>query len=70
MGDDLSIPSLHPFKPSSLPIYFLFITETIMQTPMSKKPPPTLERYDGSVDPDNHLGNFTNVMAFYTDNDP
>ncbi|XP_017428957.1 uncharacterized protein LOC108337030 [Vigna angularis] len=37
---------------------------------MPEKPPPTLERYDGSVDPDNHLRNFIDAMAFYTDNDP
>ncbi|XP_014499259.1 uncharacterized protein LOC106760325 [Vigna radiata var. radiata] len=37
---------------------------------MSEKPPPTLERYDGSTDPDNHLRIFTNAMAFYKDSYP
>ncbi|XP_017434642.1 uncharacterized protein LOC108341476 [Vigna angularis] len=37
---------------------------------MPEKPPPMLERYDGSADPDNHLRNFIDAMAFYTDNDP
>ncbi|XP_017423480.2 uncharacterized protein LOC108332675 [Vigna angularis] len=37
---------------------------------MPDKPPLALERYDGSADPDNHLRNFIDAMAFYTDNDP
>ncbi|XP_047163119.1 uncharacterized protein LOC124832843 [Vigna umbellata] len=37
---------------------------------MSEKPPPTLERYDGSANPDNHLRIFTNAMTFYTNSDP
>ncbi|XP_017438386.1 uncharacterized protein LOC108344456 [Vigna angularis] len=45
-------------------------TEAIMQVHMPNKPPPALERYDGSADPDNHLRNFVDAMAFYTDNDP
>ncbi|XP_017416695.1 uncharacterized protein LOC108327512 [Vigna angularis] len=45
-------------------------TETIMQAHMPDKPPPALDRYDGSADPDNHLRNFIDAMAFYTDNDP
>ncbi|XP_047168772.1 uncharacterized protein LOC124837455 [Vigna umbellata] len=45
-------------------------TEAIMQAHMPDKPPPTLERYNGFADPDNHLRNFIDAMAFYTDNDP
>ncbi|XP_017417141.1 uncharacterized protein LOC108327918 [Vigna angularis] len=45
-------------------------TEAIMQAHMPDKPPPALDRYDGSADPDNHLRNFIDAMAFYTDNDP
>ncbi|XP_017426238.2 uncharacterized protein LOC108334816 [Vigna angularis] len=45
-------------------------TEAIVQANMPDKPPPTLERYNGSDDPDNHLRNFIDAMAFYTDNDP
>ncbi|XP_017418642.1 uncharacterized protein LOC108329115 [Vigna angularis] len=45
-------------------------TEAIMQAHMPEKPPPMLERYDGSTDPDNHFRNFVDAMAFYTDNDP
>ncbi|XP_047163972.1 uncharacterized protein LOC124833515 [Vigna umbellata] len=45
-------------------------TEAIMQANMPDKPPPALERYSGSDDPDNHLRNFIDAMAFYTDNDP
>ncbi|XP_017411652.2 uncharacterized protein LOC108323671 [Vigna angularis] len=45
-------------------------TEAIMQANMPDKPPPTLERYNGSEDPDDHLRNFIDAMAFYTDSDP
>ncbi|XP_017428565.1 uncharacterized protein LOC108336606 [Vigna angularis] len=44
-------------------------TEAIMQTTMPEKPPPTLERYDGSAEPDNHLRNFIDAITFYTDSD-
>lgn len=51
--------------PASRPPNLLPFMEAIMHALMSEKPPPTLERYDGSADPDNHLRNFTNAMAFY-----
>ncbi|XP_017406206.1 uncharacterized protein LOC108319553 [Vigna angularis] len=57
---------LRTVRPTSL----LPFTVTIMQTPMPEKNPPTLEKYDGSTDPDNYLRIFINAMAFYTDNDP
>ncbi|XP_017434799.1 uncharacterized protein LOC108341654 [Vigna angularis] len=57
--------------PSSARITNLLpFTDTIMQAHMSDKPPPVLDRYDGSADPDNHMRNFIDSMAFYTDNDP
>ncbi|BAT97115.1 hypothetical protein VIGAN_09047300 [Vigna angularis var. angularis] len=57
--------------PNSLRLTNLLpFTEAIMQAPMPEKLPPVLERYDGSADPDNHLRNFIDAMAFYTDNDP
>ncbi|XP_047158822.1 uncharacterized protein LOC124829371 [Vigna umbellata] len=57
--------------PTSLRLTNLLpFTEAIMQAHMPEKPPPTLERYDGSAYPDNHLRNFIDDMAFYTDNDP
>ncbi|XP_017420351.1 uncharacterized protein LOC108330377 [Vigna angularis] len=37
---------------------------------MPEKTPPALEKYDGSIDPDDHLKIFTNAMTFYTDSDP
>lgn len=37
---------------------------------MPEKPPPTLERYDSLADPNNHLRNFTDAMAFYIVSDP
>ncbi|WVZ25667.1 hypothetical protein V8G54_004211 [Vigna mungo] len=52
------------------PISLLPFTMAIMQTLIPKKPPPTLERYNGSTDPNNHLRIFTNAVAFYTDSDP
>lgn len=51
------------------PTSVLPFTTTIMQTPMLEKIPPTLEKYDGLTDPDDHLRIFVNAMAFYTDND-
>ncbi|XP_052735490.1 uncharacterized protein LOC108328707 [Vigna angularis] len=57
--------------PSSARITNLLpFTDTIMQAHMPDKPPPVLDRYDGSADPDNHMRNFIDSMAFYTDNDP
>ncbi|XP_014524405.1 uncharacterized protein LOC106780622 [Vigna radiata var. radiata] len=36
---------------------------------MPEKNPPVLEKYDGSIDPDDHLRIFTNAMTLYTDSD-
>lgn len=37
---------------------------------MPEKTHPTLDKYDGSIDLDDHLKTFVNAMAFYTNNDP
>lgn len=37
---------------------------------MPEKPPPVLEKYDGSIDSDDHLRTFVNAMAFYLSSDP
>ncbi|XP_047154686.1 uncharacterized protein LOC124825969 [Vigna umbellata] len=57
---------LQVVRPTSL---FPF-TATIMQTPMPERTPPILDKYDGSVDLDNHLRTFSNAMTFYTNSDP
>ncbi|XP_017441036.1 uncharacterized protein LOC108346469 [Vigna angularis] len=57
--------------PSSVRITNLLpFTDAIMQAHMPDKPPPALDRYDGSADPDNHMRNFIDSMAFYIDSDP
>ncbi|XP_052732417.1 uncharacterized protein LOC128196215 [Vigna angularis] len=37
---------------------------------MLEKAPPTIEKYDGSIDPNDYMRAFINVMAFYNNSDP
>ncbi|XP_014522212.1 uncharacterized protein LOC106778739 [Vigna radiata var. radiata] len=49
---------------------FLPFTDAIMQAPMPDRPPPQVEKFDGTTNPDHHLRNFIDSMAFYTQSDP
>lgn len=54
----VNIADLFPFTP------------IIMETPMADRwIPPTFEKYDGSIDLDEHLRMFVNHIAFYTISD-
>ncbi|XP_014522777.1 uncharacterized protein LOC106779220 [Vigna radiata var. radiata] len=41
-----------------------------MRAPMPDRPPPEVEKFDGMTNPDHHLQNFIDFMAFYTQSDP
>lgn len=49
--------TLHPF------------TSTIMEEQMSEKMPLTLEKYDGSGNPEEHLRSFMDAMTIYSPNE-
>ncbi|XP_014511571.1 uncharacterized protein LOC106770268 [Vigna radiata var. radiata] len=40
-----------------------------MQAPMPDRPPPQVEKFDGTTNPDHHLRNFIDFMDFYTQSD-
>ncbi|XP_014489709.1 uncharacterized protein LOC106752523 [Vigna radiata var. radiata] len=48
----------------------LSFTEAVMQAPMPDRPPPPIERFDGTSDPEHHLRNFIDSMAYYSKSDP
>ncbi|XP_014499024.1 uncharacterized protein LOC106760107 [Vigna radiata var. radiata] len=54
-----------PRSPELLPF-----TEEIMQAIMPDRPPPQIENFDGTTDPEHHLRNFIDSMAFYSNSDP
>ncbi|XP_014499586.1 uncharacterized protein LOC106760694 [Vigna radiata var. radiata] len=54
-----------PRSPELLPF-----TEVIMQAIMPNRPPPQIEKFDGTTDPEHHLRNFVDSMAFYSKSDP
>ncbi|XP_014499530.1 uncharacterized protein LOC106760626 [Vigna radiata var. radiata] len=54
-----------PRSPDLLPF-----TEAIMQAPMPNRPPPQIEKFDGTTDPEHHLRSFLDSMAFYSSADP
>ncbi|WVY89245.1 hypothetical protein V8G54_034759 [Vigna mungo] len=54
-----------PRSPELLPF-----TEEIMQTEMPDRPPPQIKKFDGTTDPEHHLRNFIDSMAFYSNSDP
>ncbi|XP_022638464.1 uncharacterized protein LOC111241956 [Vigna radiata var. radiata] len=54
-----------PRSPELLPF-----TEVVMQATMPDRPPPQIEKFDGTTDPEQHLRNFVDSMAFYSKNDP
>ncbi|XP_014499250.1 uncharacterized protein LOC106760313 [Vigna radiata var. radiata] len=54
-----------PRSPELLPF-----TEEIMQAIMPDRPPPPIEKFDGTTDPEHHLRNFIDSMAFYSNSDP
>ncbi|XP_014491822.1 uncharacterized protein LOC106754327 [Vigna radiata var. radiata] len=58
-------PPPPPRSPNLLPF-----TDTIMQAPMPDRPPPHVEKFDGTTNPEYHLRNFVESMAFYTQSDP
>ncbi|XP_014490793.1 uncharacterized protein LOC106753489 [Vigna radiata var. radiata] len=60
--DDSSCP---PRSPELLPF-----TEVIMQATMPDRPPPQIEKFDGTTYPKHHLRNFVDSMAFYSKSDP
>ncbi|XP_014519762.1 uncharacterized protein LOC106776809 [Vigna radiata var. radiata] len=37
---------------------------------MPERPPPPIERFDGTSDPEHHIRNFIDSMAFYSKSDP
>ncbi|XP_014506309.1 uncharacterized protein LOC106766065 [Vigna radiata var. radiata] len=41
-----------------------------MRVPMPDRPPPQVEKFDGTTNPDHHLRNFIDCTAFYTQSDP
>ncbi|XP_014523653.1 uncharacterized protein LOC106779948 [Vigna radiata var. radiata] len=41
-----------------------------MQAQMPDRPPPPIERFDGTSDPEHHLRNFIDSMAYYSKSDP
>ncbi|XP_014492328.1 uncharacterized protein LOC106754780 [Vigna radiata var. radiata] len=54
-----------PRSPELLPF-----TEDIMQTIMPDRPPPQIEKFDGTTDPEHHLRNFIDSMTFYSNSYP
>ncbi|WVY97056.1 hypothetical protein V8G54_029207 [Vigna mungo] len=62
----------HPHEDSGPPppSELLPFTEEIMQTAMPDRPLPPIEKFDGTTDPENHLRNFIDSMAFYSNSDP
>ncbi|XP_014503222.1 uncharacterized protein LOC106763565 [Vigna radiata var. radiata] len=54
-----------PRSPELLPF-----TEVVMQALMPDRPPPQIEKFDGTIDPEHHLRNFVDSMAFYSKSDP
>ncbi|WVZ26556.1 hypothetical protein V8G54_005100 [Vigna mungo] len=42
----------------------------VMQAPMPNRPPPPIEKFDGTSDPEHHIRNFIDSMVFYSDSDP
>ncbi|XP_014517467.1 uncharacterized protein LOC106774959 [Vigna radiata var. radiata] len=54
-----------PPSPELLPF-----TQAVMQAPMPDRPPPQIEKFDGTTDPEHHLRNFVDSMAFYSKSDP
>ncbi|XP_014523758.1 uncharacterized protein LOC106780037 [Vigna radiata var. radiata] len=57
-----------PPPPRSLD--FLPFTDAIMRAPMPDRPPPHVEKFDGTTNPEYRLRNFVDSMAFYTQSDP
>lgn len=45
-------------------------TNAVMQAQMLDRFPPQIERFDGTIDPEHHLRNFVDSMAFYSISDP
>ncbi|XP_014524463.1 uncharacterized protein LOC106780680 [Vigna radiata var. radiata] len=41
-----------------------------MRAPMPDRPPPHVEKFDSTTNPEHHLRNFVDSMAFYTQSDP
>ncbi|XP_014511615.1 uncharacterized protein LOC106770314 [Vigna radiata var. radiata] len=54
-----------PRSPELLPF-----TEEVMQAIMPDRPPPQIEKFDRTTDPEHHLRNFVDSMAFYSNSNP
>ncbi|XP_014492254.1 uncharacterized protein LOC106754709 [Vigna radiata var. radiata] len=58
-------PPRNDRSPNPLPF-----TDAVMQAPMPDRPPPPIEKFDGTSDPEHHIRNFIDSMAFYSNSDP
>ncbi|XP_014506386.1 uncharacterized protein LOC106766145 [Vigna radiata var. radiata] len=64
-GHGRHTPPLNDRSPNPLPF-----TEAVMQAQMPDRPPPSIERFDGTSDPEHHLRNFIDSMAYYSNSNP
>ncbi|XP_014511777.1 uncharacterized protein LOC106770485 [Vigna radiata var. radiata] len=58
-------PPRNDRSPNLLPF-----TNAIMQAQMPDRPPPSIERFDGTSDPEHHIRNFIDSMAYYSKSNP